>query len=55
VTVPVVGDALDEPDETFVVNLSNLVGSPGRISDGQGVGTIVDDDPAPSLSVATSR
>jgi hypothetical protein len=51
VSVPIVGDAIDEPDETFLVNLMALVGTPGRISDPQGVGTIVDDDAAPSLSI----
>jgi hypothetical protein len=42
VTVKVRGDTLDEPNETLLVNLSN----PDRalIRDGQGVGTIVDDD-----------
>jgi hypothetical protein len=51
VVVPVVGDAVDEANETFVVNLSNLVGSPGTIGDAQGVGTITDDDGPPALSV----
>ena len=51
VSVPIVGDLLDEPNETFVVNLSGLVGSPGVIGDTQGVGTITDDDPLPSVSV----
>jgi hypothetical protein len=35
-------DTLDEADETFKVNLSSAVN--GTISDGQGVGTIKDDD-----------
>jgi len=43
VRVVVRGDALDEPDETFFVNLSNPNGA--TIADGQGVGTIIDDDP----------
>lgn len=51
VSVPVVGDALNEPNETFMVNLTNLVGSPGKVGDAQGVGTITDDDPVPVLSV----
>jgi hypothetical protein len=50
VSVPIVGDATDEPTETFVVNLSNLVGSPGQIGDAQGVGTITDNDSLPTLS-----
>ena len=42
VTVTISGDVDEEKDETFLVDLSNPVG--GTISDGQGVGTIVDDD-----------
>ncbi len=34
-----------------MVNLTNLVGSPGTIADAQGVGTITDNDPVPVLSV----
>jgi probable HAF family extracellular repeat protein len=43
VTLGVVGDTAAEPNETFQVNLSQAVGA--IISDGQGVGTIVDDEP----------
>jgi hypothetical protein len=50
VTVSVIGDVLDEDDETFFVNLTNAVNA--TIGDGQGLGTIVDDDPLPVLSVA---
>ena len=51
VSVPVIGDPLDEPDETFTVNLSNPV--LGTILDGQGVGTIVDNDPPhPTISIS---
>ncbi|HET9316498.1 MAG TPA: Calx-beta domain-containing protein [Vicinamibacteria bacterium] len=50
VTVSVTGDVLDENDETFFVNLTNPVNA--IIGDGQGVGTIADDDPLPLLSVA---
>ena len=48
-TVLVNGDLLDEANETYVVNLTN----PGNatIADGQGAGTITDDDPLPALSV----
>ncbi len=42
ITVPVNGDLTDEPNETFFVNLSNP--SNAGIADGQGVGTIIDDD-----------
>lgn len=47
--VTVNGDVVDEPDETFFVNLSN----PGNatIGDGQGLGTILDDDPGPTISI----
>ena len=48
IVVQVVGDTLSEPSETFFVNLSNPGGA--SISDGQGIGTIVDDDAsAPTL------
>jgi subtilisin-like proprotein convertase family protein len=48
--VPIVGDALDEANETFTVTLSSPSGA--NISDNQGTGTITDDDAAPSVSVA---
>jgi len=50
VSVPIVGDALDEPDENFVVNLSTPNGA--IVVDGQGVGTITDDDPLTTVSVS---
>lgn len=40
--VTVNGDGLMEPDETFFVNVANVVGA--TVSDGQGVGTILNDD-----------
>jgi subtilisin family serine protease len=43
VTVLVNGDRLAEADEHFVLNLSNPTGA--TIADGQGVGTIRDDEP----------
>jgi urease beta subunit len=49
ITVNVVGDALDEPTETFRVNLSVPVDA--TITDNQGVGTITDDDPSPTISI----
>jgi hypothetical protein len=42
IAVPVVGDAVAEPDETFSVNLSNA--SNVTIGDSQAIGTIVGDD-----------
>ncbi len=49
ISVPVLGDLLDEADETFFVNLSNAVQA--TIADNQGQGTITDDDPPPALSI----
>ena len=49
VAVAVNGDVLDEPDETFLVTLSNSINA--TIADAQGVGTIIDDDAAPTLSI----
>ena len=48
-TVPLLDDMLDEPAETFLVNLRNAVN--GDIEDAQAVGTIQDDDVAPELSI----
>ncbi len=50
ITIAVAGDTLDEADETFTVNLSNATNA--AISDGQGAGTITDDDTPPALSIA---
>src|SRR5262245_35556266 len=49
ISVPVFGDATDEPDETFFVRLSSPMND--VIADGLGVGTIVDDDLPPALSI----
>jgi chitinase len=43
ISVPVMGDLLDEPNETLFVNLSAPRGA--ALLDKQGKGTIVDDDP----------
>jgi hypothetical protein len=50
VDVPVRGDRLDEDDETFSVDLSNATDA--TIADGPAVGAIVDDDPAPAISMS---
>jgi hypothetical protein len=42
VTVPVTGDLVDEPDETFLLKLSSPTGA--TVSDDTGTATIVDDD-----------
>jgi glucose/arabinose dehydrogenase len=47
VSVPILGDLLDEDDETFTLDLSNPTNA--TIADGQGQGTITDDDPLPAL------
>ena len=49
VNVTVNGDTVFEPDETFVVDLSNPVGA--TISDSQGAGTISNDDAMPVASI----
>ncbi len=49
-TVSIVGDTLYEGNETFFVNLANATGA--SIDRGQGVGTILDDDPLPKLVLA---
>jgi hypothetical protein len=50
VSLTVTGDTLDEANETVLVNLSAPANA--TIGDAQGVGTILDDDLAPSLSIA---
>jgi len=52
-TVAINGDTAGEANETFVVNLSNAVNA--AIGDGQGIGTITNDDvmAPPSLAVNT--
>ena len=47
--VTVNGDLNIEPNETFFVNVTNVTGA--SVGDGQGLGTIVNDD-SPSLSVS---
>jgi hypothetical protein len=51
VTVPVLGDRLAEPTETFALNLSSPVNA--TLGDGQGGGTILDDEPRVSVGDAT--
>ncbi|MHB0960176.1 MAG: S8 family serine peptidase [Pirellulaceae bacterium] len=53
INVNVQGDRTAEEHETFVVNLSNVVG--GEILDGQGVGTIVNDDGAALMAAFGQR
>src|SRR5204863_5816284 len=50
ITVVVNGDTLNETNETFFVNLSNAVNA--TIADGQGLGTITNDDfTLPTISI----
>ena len=49
ITIDVHGDQTHEPDETFFVNLTSAENA--TIADGQGVGTIIDNDPVPSITV----
>ena len=53
IEVTVTGDALDEPDETVRIALSNPSGAVLG-SAATGVGTITDDDPTPTLTLALS-
>jgi hypothetical protein len=49
ITVVVSGDTLNEPNETFFVNLSAPTNA--TLADAQGVGTINNDDPVPTVSI----
>jgi len=51
ITVPVIGDRLPEPNESFFVNLSGATGA--IIADGQAEGTMVDNEPRISISDVT--
>jgi uncharacterized repeat protein (TIGR01451 family) len=48
-TVLVNGDTAPEANETFFVNVTNATGA--TVTDGQGQGTIVNDDAAPNLTI----
>jgi hypothetical protein len=49
ISAAVIGDTINEANETFVVNLSNP--SNATVADGQGQATILNDDAAPSLAI----
>jgi len=53
ITVQVIGDRLAEPNETFTVNLRNPTNA--NIGNGQGVGTILDDEPRISISDVSKK
>lgn len=49
ISVPVIGDTLDEPNESFSLNLSGIANAtPGTLT---ATGTITDNDPAPTLAL----
>ena len=52
VSVTITGDMLFEPNETFVVDLSNPTNA--LISDGQATGTILNDDSAATVTVSST-
>src|SRR5207247_1144339 len=49
IDVTVIGDAIPEPNGTFSINLSSPVNA--TIARARGTATILDDDPAPALSI----
>ena len=51
--VPIVGDTLDEPDETFSVTLSNATNATLSTTANVATGTILDDDVAPSVIISS--
>jgi hypothetical protein len=53
ITVLVNGDRLGEPNETFFVNLTSPTNA--TITDGQGVGTILDDEPRISIGDVSKK
>src|SRR5262249_23507387 len=53
ITIAVRGDRLPEPDETFVVNLGAATNA--TIADGQGTGTILDNEPRIGISDVSKR
>ena len=52
VSVPITSDAIDEDDETFTLSVANVAGA--GVTAGTGIGTIVDDDAEPDLSIANA-
>lgn len=48
-TVPVTGDLLNEDNETFFVNVTGVTNA--NVTDGQGLGTITNDDSVPTVSI----
>ena len=50
IVVYAIEDILDEPNRSFTVLLTNVVNA--IISDGSGAGTVLDDDPPPTITIA---
>ena len=55
IDVTVIGDMADEPDETVAVTLSAPVNASIAPGAGTGMGTVTDDDDAPTLSIDSPR
>ena len=53
VNVTVTGDAMPEANETFTLNLTDPINA--GILDGQGVGTILNDDQIPTISITDAQ
>ena len=51
ISVPVIGDLLDEPNETFLISLVNPTNAIINNNQGHSIGTIQDNDPLPGVSV----
>jgi hypothetical protein len=49
VTVSILGDVLDEANETFTLRLSSAINA--SVADSSGRGTVTDDDPLPTLAI----
>lgn len=54
INVPICGDTRDEPNETFTVVLS-LAGGSAALERSVVTGTIVDDDPMPTISIGAAQ
>ena len=53
ITVPIINDSTDEPNETFYVNL--VTPTNATINDNLGVGTILDNDAAPTIASVSAE
>ncbi|MDE5093102.1 MAG: FG-GAP-like repeat-containing protein, partial [Trichodesmium sp. St11_bin5] len=53
ITVPILGDKRDEPQEKFGLKLSSPQNA--NIKDGEATGTIVDNDPLPQISIGDAK